>query len=67
MGAEEQLSGNCTAYGHDMSSAKRRIPLAEKNQGSDEGAPRIPDRPKLSRTLLKSASPIAFCRAVAHP
>src|ERR1700693_1177406 len=34
--------------------------MEPKNQGSDEGVPRIPDLRDLGRNGLKSASPIAF-------
>jgi hypothetical protein len=38
-----------------------------KDQGSDEGALRIPDLRHPGKEYCKSASPIAFCRALAQP
>ncbi len=37
-----------------------------KDQGSDEGALRIPDLRHPGKEYCKSASPIAFCRALAQ-
>jgi hypothetical protein len=59
---------------HPLSQFKRqtlvgrsnRLGSIVKNQGSDEGAPRIPDCAAQQSLFSKSASPIAFCQAVAH-
>ena len=65
--ASESVPGRTPCTGRvQLRKIFRLCPYA-KNQGPDEGAPRVPDAQSRQELIPKSASPIAFCQAVPQP